>query len=42
MESMPLEVEVVSKGGSAEVLVRGELDLAGAPELDAALASADG
>jgi anti-anti-sigma factor len=39
---MPLEVEVVSKGGSAEVLVRGELDLAGAPELDAALASADG
>jgi anti-anti-sigma factor len=42
MESRPVEVEVVSKDGSARILVRGELDLAGAPELDAALASIDG
>ncbi len=37
---LDVEVEVVSEGSQARVLVRGELDVAGAPELDAALARA--
>jgi anti-sigma B factor antagonist len=41
MESKPLEVEVVGGSAGARLIATGELDLAGVPELDAALRWAD-
>jgi anti-anti-sigma factor len=41
MTQEPLEVEVLGEGEGARVCVRGELDLAGAPELEAALQRAE-
>ncbi len=40
MENVPLELEVINRGSACHMIATGELDIAGAPVLDAALVRA--